>query len=247
MSSTEGAGTSQLLTTTALMTSARLLLVITTTLALLSGASTPLLAQRCLGIAMPRRTYVGVETRHAWIGDGRQAQVYGGRLAHRFATGAGVGITASFSAAGGSMRGDSTAVHLSGFVAASRTLPSLDDRLSACVAIGIELNGVDVPTQGRFIDGNGDGFVSAPVTVGLGYDVRARGWTITPFAAPTIARYAFESASIAGGAQQRGWDGYVTLGSSASVGRWTLGASSRYGDRATRSRGRLTLRAGVSF
>jgi len=28
---------------------------------------------------MPHRTYAGVDARHAWNGDGRQAQVYGGR------------------------------------------------------------------------------------------------------------------------------------------------------------------------
>jgi len=229
------------------MTSLRLhLLVSMTTFALVTGAS-PLLAQSCLGIAMPRRTYASVESRNAWISDGRQAQVYGGRIAHRFETGAGIGITASLAGAGGSMRADSSAVYLSGLVAVSRTLPGLDDRLSACASLGLEVNGVDVPTHGRFIDGNGDGFASAPVTVGLGYDVRAGGWTITPFAAPSIARYAFESTLVADGAQQRGWDGYVTLGTSATIGRWSLGASSRYGDRAIRQRGRLALRAGVSF
>jgi len=98
---------------------------------------------------MPHRTCAGVDARHTWNGDGRQAQVYGGRIAHRFETGAGVGITASLSGAGGSMRGDSSAMYLSGFVAASRTLPGLDDQLSAFASLSFEVNGVDVPTHGE--------------------------------------------------------------------------------------------------
>ncbi len=222
------------------------LLFCTTTLALVTSAS-PLLAQRCLGIAMPRRAYVGAEIRHAGIADGRQIQVYGGRLAYRFEAGKGVGLTVSLTGAGGAMRGDSTAVQLTGLVAASRTLSGFDNRLSACVAAGYEINAVDAPSHGASNDGNDYGFASAPVTVGLGYDVRAGAWTITPFAAPSIARYAFDSTQFAGGAVQRGWDGYLTLGASAAAGRWSVGASSRYGDRATKPRGRLTLRAGVSF
>ena len=131
------------------MTSNRLHVCVSlSTLALLTGASPPR-AQRCLGLAMPHRTCAGVDARHTWNGDGREAQVYGGRIAHRFETGAGVGITASLSGAGGSMRGDSSAMYLSGFVAASRTLPGLDDQLSAFASLSFEVNGVDVPTHGE--------------------------------------------------------------------------------------------------
>ena len=217
-----------------------------TTLAFVTGAS-PLFAQRCVGIAMPRRTYIGAETRHAWTGEGRQARVYGGRIAHRLETRGGLGITASVSGAGGPIRGDSNVVHLSGLLALSRSLPAFSEKLSACVASGFEVHGVDVTTPGAFISGNGDGFASGAVTAGLGYDLTAGAWTITPFAAPSIARYAFESALVANGAQQRGWDGYVTFGATASTGRWSVGATSRHGERATRQGGRFALRAGASF
>jgi len=222
------------------------LLASLTTLAFVAGAS-PLFAQRCVGIAMPRRTYIGAETRHAWTGESRQARVYGGRIAHRLETRGGLGITASVSGAGGPMRGDSNVVHLSGLLALSRSLPAFSEKLSACVASGFEVHGVDVTTPGAFISGNGDGFASGAVTAGLGYDLTAGAWTITPFASPSIARYAFESTLVANGAQQRGWDGYVTLGATASTGRWSVGATSRHGERATRQGGRLALRAGASF
>jgi hypothetical protein len=208
------------------------------------AAVTPAAAQSCLGVPMTGKTYIGAETRETWVGYRRQAPVYGGRIAHTFDAGGGVGITASAAGGGGPMRGDSTAVHASATVSTSQRLTLLDRNLSACASTGLELRGVDRST--KFADED-DGYVSFPLSFGLGYDVHAGALTLTPFAAPTLAFYEFESNALDNGARQRGWDTYVTMGMTAALDRFSVGANYRHGDKSLGSSGRFAFSTGVSF
>jgi hypothetical protein len=78
-------------------------------------------------------------------------------------------------------------------------------------------------------------------------DVHLGQLTLTPFAAPTIAFYEFEADGFKNGARQRGFDKYVTMGATASVSRFSVGASYRNGDMSLGKSGRVAFNAGVNF
>jgi hypothetical protein len=192
---------------------------------------------------MPRRSYVGLETRRAWTGQGRQAQVYGARVAHRLDIGSSTGVTATLEAATGRMRGDSSAVHASGAIAASQAIGL---GLSLCGAAGLELRAAEAHGSTR-MRGADDGYVSTPFSLGLGYDVHVGALTLTPFVAGSVARYHFESQAVAGGATQHGWDRYATTGASASLDRFTVAVAYRSGDHSLGNAGRMAFSTGVTF
>ena len=93
-------------------------------------------AQRCLGLPMSGKNYIGAEQREAWTGNRRQTPVYGGRYAHSFDAGKGVGVIASIGGGGGGMKGDTSAVHVSGML--STSMQPAGTALSLCAGAGFE-------------------------------------------------------------------------------------------------------------
>ena len=205
-------------------------------------SATPALAQSCLGLPMSGKNYIGFEQRESWTGYGRQTPVYGGRYAHNFDAGNGVGVIASIGGGAGGMKGDTSAVHVSGML--STSFQPKGSNLAMCAGAGFEARAVDYPGES---DNDGDGFGSVPVSLGLGYDVHMGSLTLTPFAAPTLAYYQFESRSFKSGDRQHGFDSYVTMGATASVSRFSVGASYRNGDRSLGQSGRFAFNTGVTF
>jgi len=210
--------------------------------AALTLTGTESFAQRCLGLPMTGRNYIGFEQRESWTGYGRQTPVYGGRYAHVFDAGSGVDVVASIGGGAGGMKGDTSAVHVSGMLATGRQIAGTG--LSVCAATGFEARSVDYPGESKH---DADGFGSIPVSLGVGYDMHLGPLTLTPFAAPTLAYYVFESERFEDGARQRGFDRYVTMGATASVSRFSVGASYRNGDTSLGKSGRTAFTAGVSF
>ena len=204
--------------------------------------ATPALAQRCLGLPMSGKNYLGFEQRESWTGHRRQTPVYGGRYAHNFDAGNGVGVIASIGGGGAGMKGDTSAVHVSGML--STSFQPVGSNLSMCAGAGFEARAVDYPGESK---NDADAFGSVPLTLGLGYDVHVGAVTVTPFAAPTIAYYEFESRNYKGGDRQHGFDKYVTMGATASFTRFSVGASYRNGDRSLGQSGRFAFNTGVNF
>ena len=204
--------------------------------------ATPAIAQSCLGLPMAGKNYLGAEQRESWTGNRRQTPVYGGRYAHSFDAGSGVGVIASIGGGGGGMKGDTSAVHVSGML--STSLQPAGTALSLCAGAGFDAHAVDYPGESKK---EADAFGSVPVSLGLGYDLHAGPLTVTPFAAPTLAYYQFESANFKNGARQKGFDTYVTMGATASVSRYSVGASYRNGDRSIGQSGRFAFSTGVNF
>lgn len=209
--------------------------------ALTTLAADPVLAQRCLGLPMSGKNYLGAETRESWTGHRRQTPVYGGRYAHRFDAGNGVSVIGSIGGAGGHVAGDTAAVHVSGMLSTSMTPVN---NLSVCAGLGFEARAVDYPGESR---NDADAFGSVPVSLGFGYDMHLGALTLTPFAAPTLAYYEFESDNYKNGKRQRGFDKYVTMGATGSISRFSVGASYRNGDRSLGQSGRFAFNTGVSF
>ena len=203
-------------------------------------------AQSCLGLAMPGRHYVGIESQRSFVSHARSTPVYGARYAHRWDAGD-VGLTLGLAGSAGAMRSDSTAVNASVTLAASRRLSEVSDAMSVCAAFGAEGRGVDVSSDDRLTDADGDGYFSTPLTLGLGYDLHVGALTVTPFVAPSVARYWFESRAVENGARQRGWDAFVTTGASATLDRFTVSASYRRGDASLDGAGRFAFSTGVAF
>ena len=223
------------------MSTIRLLsIVAATTLTATTVAATPALAQRCLGLPMSGKNYVGFEQRESWTGYRRQAPVYGGRYAHKFDAGNGVGVIASIAGGGGGMKGDTSAVNVSGMLS---SMAQVTPNVSLCASAGFEATAVDYPGEsGNDADGRG----SIPVSLGLGYDLHLGSLTVTPFAAPTLAYYGFEADGFKNGARKTGFDQYVTMGATASVNRFSLGTSYRHGDRSLGESGRFAFTTGVN-
>ena len=205
-------------------------------------SATPTLAQRCLGLPMSSKNYVGFEQQVSWTGHGRQTPVYGGRYAHSFDAGKGVGVIASIGGGGGGMKADTSAVQVSGML--STSLQPIGSNFSMCAGAGFEAHAVDYPGES---EDDADAFGSIPVSLGLGYDVHLGALTLTPFAAPTIAYYEFESRNYKDNHRQYGFDQYVTMGATAAFSRFSVGASYRNGDRSLGGSGRFAFNTGVSF
>jgi hypothetical protein len=191
---------------------------------------------------MTGKNYIGAEQRESWTGYRRQTPVYGGRYAHNFDAGHGVGVVASIGGGGGGMKGDTSAVQVSGML--STSVQPLGTNLSLCAGAGFEAQATDFPGESKK---DADAFGSIPMSLGIGYDVRMGMLTVTPFAAPTLAYYEFESDRFKNGDRQRGFDTYVTVGATASVSRFSMGASYRNGDRSLGQSGRFAFMSGVSF
>lgn len=206
------------------------------------AAATPAFAQRCLGLPITGKNYIGAEQRESWTGYRRQAPVYGGRYAHNFDAGHGVGVIASIGGGGGGLKGDTSAVQVSGMVSTSTQL--LGTNLSLCAGAGFDAQAMDYPGESK-TDGAGHG--EFPVSLGVGYDVHVGALTLTPFAAPTLAYYEFESDNFKSGKRQRGVDGFVTMGATASVSRLSIGASYRNGDDRLGQSGRFAFTTGINF
>jgi hypothetical protein len=206
--------------------------------------STPVWAQACLGLPITAKNYIGAEQRESWSGHRRQTPVWGGRYAHEFDAGKGVGVIASIGGGAGGMKGDTSAIHASGMVSTSAHVPAISKSLSVCAGAGFDAQATDYPGESRK---DSDAFGSIPVSVGLGYDVGLGAVTVTPFVAPTLAYCAFESDSYKNGARQRGVDGYVTMGATAAFSRFSVGANYRDGDRSLGGSGRFSFTTGVSF
>ena len=204
------------------------------------AASTPALAQRCLGLGTTGKNYLGAEQRQSWTGHGTLASVVGLQYTHRIEAGSNTSVLVNLSGATGHVHGDTTAAHVAASLAVSRQVTAISPNLSVCASGGIEARAVDYP-------GEGDGFASFPITTGVGYDVRLGAVTLTPFVAPTIAYYEFESKTVQNRARQRGWDGFVTTGITAAVGRYSFGANWRRGDVSLGDTGRFAFTTGVSF
>src|SRR5689334_22416257 len=117
-------------------------LTIAATLAL---TATDAFAQRCLGLPMSGKNYLGMEQRESWTGHGKQTPVYGGRYAHSFDAGNGVGVIASIGGGAGGMKGDTSAVHVSGMVSTGKQLAGTG--LSVCAGAGFEARAVDFPGE----------------------------------------------------------------------------------------------------
>lgn len=205
-------------------------------------SATPALAQRCLGLPMAGKNYLGFEQRESWTGHNRQTPIYGGRYAHSFDAGKGVGVIASIGGGGSGMKGDTSAVHVSGML--STSLQPVGSNLSMCAGAGFEARATDFPGESKH---DADAFGSVPVSLGIGYDVRLGALTVTPFAAPTIAYYEFESDNYKDGDRQHGFDKYVTMGATASFSRFSVGANYRNGDRSLGQSGRFAFNTGVNF
>lgn len=221
------------------MSTLRLLSIAATAVTL---AADPALAQRCLGLPMSGKNYVGFEQRESWTGHRRQTPIYGGRYAHEFDAGNGIGVIASIGGGGGGMKGDTSAVHVSGML--STSFQPTGSNLSMCAGTGFEARAVDYPGESK---NDADGFGSVPVSLGLGYDAHVGALTVTPFVAPTIAYYEFESGNYKDGNRQRGFDKYVTMGATASFNRFSVGTSYRNGDRSLGQSGRFAFNTGVNF
>ncbi len=206
----------------------------------------PLAAQQCLGLSMPRKIYIGAQARHILTSAQGHAPVYGGRAAMRFNAPRQIAVTTSLSIGAGPMRADSTAGMVSGYVALSGTLPTVNPAFSLCLAMGFDANGVDVTGRSSRAPGSGNGFVTLPLSIGAGYDIRFGLWTITPFVASSVARYYREDLQTTGTALQRGWDGNVTIGAAAAHGRLSFAATSRHGDH-VREGARMAFETGISF
>jgi hypothetical protein len=205
-------------------------------------SATPALAQRCLGLPMAGKNYIGFEQRESWTGHGRQTPVYGGRYAHSFDAGKGVGVIASLGGGGSGMKGDTSAVHVSGML--STSIQPVGSNLSMCAGAGFEAQAVDYPGESK---NDADAFGSIPMSLGLGYDMHVGALTLTPFAAPTIAFYEFESSNYKDGDRQHGFDTYVTMGATAAFTRFSVGATYRNGDRSLGQSGRFAFSTGVNF
>ena len=203
-------------------------------------AGTDAFAQACLGLPMRGNNYIGADHREVWTGHGRQSPVWGGQYAHAF----GGGIIASIGGGAGGMKGDTSAIHVSGMLSTGTQLPQISENLSVCAGLGFDAQATDYPGESRK---DSDGFGSLPFSLGLGYDVPLGALTVTPFVAPTLAYYGFESADYKNGARQWGWDSYVTMGATASFSRYSVGASYRNGDRSLGQSGRFAFSTGVSF
>jgi len=188
---------------------------------------------------MRGKNYIGADHREVWTGHGRQAPVWGGQYAHSFG-----GIVASIGGGGGGMKGDTTAIHVSGMLSTGMFVPQISENLSVCAGLGFDAQTTDYHGESR---NDADGFGSLPLSLGLGYDVRLGSLTVTPFAAPTLAYYGFESENYKNGARQWGWDTYVTMGATASFSRYSVGATYRNGDRSLGESGRFSFSTGVSF
>ena len=214
---------------------------ILTTVAATMLAATPAEAQRCLGLPMSGRNYVGFETRESWTGHRRQAPVYGGRYAHKFDAGNGVPVVATIAGGGGGLKGDTSAVNVSGMLS---TMAPVGRNLSVCASAGFQAQAVDYPGESQH---DADGFGSIPVSIGIGYDMHMGALTVTPFASPTLAYYEFESSRFDNGARQRGFDTYVVMGATASVNRFSVGTTYRNGDRSLGESGRFGFSTGVNF
>jgi len=139
---------------------------------------------------------------------------------------------------------ETTAIHVSGMLSTGTRLPQISNKLSACAGLGFDAQATDYPGESR---NDSDGLGSLPLSLGLGYDVRLGALTVTPFAAPTLAYYGFESDAYKNGARQWGWDSYVTMGATASFSRYSVGANYRNGDRSLGQSGRFSFSTGVSF
>lgn len=213
-----------------------------TIVAALTFASAPAFAQACFGLSMTGKNYIGAEQRESWTGYRRQTPVYGGRFAHNFDAGHGVGVIASIGGGGGGMKGDTAAVHVSGMLATS--LRPTGSNLSLCAGAGFQAQAVDYPGESK---NDADAFGSIPVSLGLGYDMHLGALTLTPFAAPTLAYYQFESDAFKNGDRQHGFDTYVTMGATASFNRFSIGTNYRNGDRSLGQSGRFSFNTGVSF
>ena len=215
-------------------------------MAALVFASTDAFAQACFGLPMAGRgrNYVGVEQRESWTGPNRQTPVWGGRYAHEFDAGNGVGIIGSIGGGAGGMKGDTTAIHVSGMLSAGTHVPQISDHLSVCAGAGFDAQATDYPGESKK---DSDAFGSLPLSVGLGYDLHMGALTLTPFAAPTLAYYVFEADGYKNGARQKGFDGYVTMGATAAFSRFSVGANYRNGDRSLGETGKFSFTTGVSF
>lgn len=213
-----------------------------TIVAAVTLSGTEAFAQRCLGLPISGKNYIGMEQRESWSGYGNQTPVYGGRYAHSFDAGNGVGVIASIGGGAGGMKGDTSAVHVSGMLSTSKQLTGTG--LSVCAGAGFDARAVDFPGESKH---DGDGFGSVPVSLGLGYDMHLGALTLTPFAAPTLAYYEFKSDGFKNRDRQHGFDKYVTMGATASVSRFSVGASYRNGDASLGKSGRMAFNAGVNF
>lgn len=206
-----------------------------------STRATDAFAQACLGLPMTGRNYIGAEQREAWTGHNRQTPVWGGRYAHEFDAGNGIGIIGSIGGGAGGMKGDTTAIHVSGMLSTGKRV---SDNLSVCAGAGFDAQATDYPGESKK---ESDAFGSLPLSLGLGYDVHLGSLTLTPFAAPTLAYYVFEADGYKNGARQKGFDGYVTMGATAAFSRFSVGANYRNGDKSLGEAGRFSFSTGVSF
>ena len=209
-------------------------------------ASTDAFAQACFGLPMGGRgrNYVGVEQRESWTGPNRQTPVWGGRYAHEFDAGNGIGVIGSIGGGAGGMKGDTTAIHVSGMLSTGLRVPQLRNNLSVCAGVGFDAQATDYPGESKK---DSDAFGSLPLSVGLGYDLHLGSLKVTPFAAPTLAYYVFEADGYKNGARQKGFDGYVTMGATAAFSRFLVGTNYRAGDRSLGEGGRFSFSTGVSF
>jgi hypothetical protein len=206
-----------------------------------STRATDAFAQACLGLPIAGKNYVGLEQRESWTGPNRQTPVWGGRYAHEFDAGNGIGIIGSIGGGAGGMKGDTTAIHVSGMLSTGKRV---SDNLSVCAGAGFEAQATDYPGESKK---ESDAFGSLPLSLGLGYDVHLGSLTLTPFAAPTLAYYVFEADGYKNGARQKGFDSYVTMGATAAFSRFSVGANYRNGDRSLGEAGRFSFSTGVSF
>jgi hypothetical protein len=207
-------------------------------------ASTQAHAQACLGLPVGARNYIGAEQQESWTAYRRQTPVWGGRYAHDFRTDKGVSVITSIAGGAGGMKADTSAIYVSGAVAATRHMTEWNKNLSLCAAAGFEAKATDYPGESR---NDSDGFGSVPLTLGFGYDLRMGALTLTPFAAPTLAYYQFESDRFNNSAKEHGWDSYVVMGATASFSRFSVGANYRNGDMSLGKSGRFGFNTGVSF
>ena len=217
-------------------------LSIVSIVAALTVASTPAAAQSCLGLPIVGKNYIGAEQRESWTGYRRQTPTYGGRFAHNFDAGRGIGVTASIGGGGGRIEGDTTAIHVSGMLSTGTHVAQ--SNLSVCASAGFDAQAVDYPGESKK---DADAFGSIPVSLGFGYDVHVSALTLTPFVAPTLAYYMYESDGFKNRAKQRGFDKYVVMGATAAVSRFSVGANYRNGDKSLGESGRFSFSTGVSF
>lgn len=171
--------------------------------------------------------------------------LYGGRYGHRF--GSAADATRFSLVAQGAFRNlddpSGGIMDVSLTAAWTRRVDEVDAHLSVTAAAGASALawGFDEPDAGL-------AHLSAPLSLGVSYDLGIRGATLSPFVTPGLAYYSDRTyVNNQRVSTSTGWDGRLAMGASLRLKELVLTTSRIRGEEGLPHRSRWTFSAGISF